>query len=369
MAQKQRKVYTVQQINALIKMTLEQNLPARLTVTGQISDWKRHSSGHCYFSLKDNDGILPCVMWSSKAKSIKFSPENGISALATGHIDLYSPQGKFQFYVDSLKESGIGDLQLAFEKMYERLKEQGLFSDDHKKLLPAYPMRIGLVTSPTGAAVMDIADSIYNRWPCARLFISPVPVQGPGAAEKIASAIRDVNARSDKLGLDVLIVGRGGGSQEDLWSFNEEVVARAIFDSQLPIISAIGHEVDTTIADLVADARASTPTKAGVIAVPDMNDVLEKISRLAGQLAMTAQSSLSLSAQRLETVQTESLFKYPRRIIDIALQRIDQADTELTNSMKVAHIGLVFLFCHVSLSLCLISFLPYFQLSSAQPVR
>ena len=194
MPKNNRKVYTVQQINALLKMTMEQHLPARLTVTGQITDWKRHSSGHCYFSLKDDAGILPCVMWSSKAKNVKFTPENGIAALATGHIDLYPPQGKYQFYVDILQESGIGDLQLAFEQMYKRLADRGLFSDDHKKPIPAYPMRIGIVTSRTGAALIDIAESIYNRWPCAKLLVSPVPVQGPGAAEKIATAIRNINA-------------------------------------------------------------------------------------------------------------------------------------------------------------------------------
>ena len=315
-------------------MTLEQHLPARLTVTGQITDWKRHSSGHCYFSLKDDAGILPCVMWSSKAKKVKFEPKNGDAALATGHIDLYPPQGKYQFYVDILKESGIGDLQLAFEQMYKRLKDRGLFSETQKKPIPAYPMRIGIVTSQTGAALIDIAESIYNRWPCAKLFISPVPVQGPGSAEKIATAIRNVNAANKRLGLDVLIVGRGGGSQEDLWSFNEEPVALAIFDSNIPIISAVGHEVDTTIADLVADARASTPTKAGVIAVPDIEQVLEKIAALARQLALSANSAISLSAQRLRTVRTESLFKHPRGIIDIARQRIDQADADLANSME-----------------------------------
>jgi exodeoxyribonuclease VII large subunit len=201
-------------------------------------------------------------------------------------------------------------------------------------------MRIGIVTSQTGAALIDIAESIYNRWPCAKLFISPVPVQGRGAAEKIATAIRNASAANNRLNLDVLIVGRGGGSQEDLWSFNEEPVALAIFDSQIPIISAVGHEVDTTIADLVADARASTPTKAGVIAVPDINEVLDKIGSLARQLALSANSAVSLSAQRLQTVRTETLFKHPRRIIDIARQRLDQADGDLAASMERSLISL-----------------------------
>jgi len=191
-----------------------------------------------------------------------------------------------------MQPAGIGALQLAFEQMVKRLQTQGLFDDAHKKPLPQYPQRIGILTSESGAAVHDIQDSIHNRWPPAELFLYPVPVQGEGAAEQIATAIRDVNRRNKQLRLDVLIVGRGGGSLEDLWAFNEEVLARAIFDSNIPIISAVGHEIDTTIADLVADARASTPTKAGVVAVPDMREVLENIENLNKRL--TSQLSFVL---------------------------------------------------------------------------
>jgi len=282
--QNRTKIYTVSQVNSLIKVVLEESLPPRLIVRGEISGWKHHTSGHCYFSLKDESGILPCVMWASKFRNVKFSPEDGMAVLATGHIDVYTIGGKYQLYVDKLGPEGVGALQLAFEQMYKRLKAEGLFEEKYKKSLPAYPERIGILTSESGAAVHDVIDSIHNRWPPAGLFLYPVPVQGEGAAEKIAAALRDVNRRNKELKLDILIVGRGGGSLEDLWAFNEEVLARAIFDSKIPIISAVGHEVDTTIADLVADARASTPTKAGVVAVPDMQEVLEHVDNLKKRL-------------------------------------------------------------------------------------
>jgi len=278
------KIYTVSQVNSLIKEILENNLPGRLTISGEISDWKHHTSGHCYFLLKDEDGQLPCVMWASNFRKVKFEPENGLAVLGTGFIDVYAPQGKYQLYVDKLESAGIGALQLAFEQMYKRLEAEGLFEEKYKKPLREYPMRIGILTSESGAAVHDIKDSIHNRWPCAKLLLYPVPVQGEGAAEKIAAGLRGINRRNKELKLDILIVGRGGGSLEDLWAFNEEVLARAIFDSKIPVISAVGHEIDTTIADLVSDKRASTPTKAGVTAVPDMQEVLEQLAHLQKRL-------------------------------------------------------------------------------------
>ncbi len=278
------KIYTVSQVNSLIKAILENNMPSRLTVTGEITNWSVAASGHAYFGLKDENALLPSVCWRSSLSRIKFEPENGLAVIAKGHIEVYSPHGKYQFYADSMQPAGVGALQLAFEQMVERLREQGLFDEVHKKPLPEYPERIGILTSESGAAVHDIKDSIHNRWPPAILFLYPVPVQGEGAAEEIAAAITDVNRRNKTLKLDILIVGRGGGSMEDLWAFNEECLARAIFDSKIPVISAVGHEIDTTIADLVADARASTPTKAGVVAVPDMHDVLENLDNLEKRL-------------------------------------------------------------------------------------
>jgi len=282
--QNRTKIYTVSQVNSIIKEILENNLPSRLAIAGQITNWSIARSGHAYFDLKDENALLPCVCWRSKLDRLKFEPENGLAAIAKGYIDLYSPHGKFQFYVESMQPAGVGALQLAFEQMVKRLETQGLFDDAHKKPLPQYPQRIGILTSESGAAVHDIKDSIHNRWPPAELFLYPVPVQGEGAAGQIAAAIRDVNRQNKKLKLDILIVGRGGGSLEDLWAFNEEVLAKAIFDSKIPVISAVGHEVDTTIADLVADARASTPTKAGVVAVPDMQEVLQHVENLKNRL-------------------------------------------------------------------------------------
>jgi len=333
--QNKARIYTVSQVNLLVKVALEERLPSRLTVRGEISDWKLHKeSGHCYFSLKDEDGILPCVMWASSCRSVKFSPEDGMAVLATGHIDVYVAGGKYQLYVERIEPEGVGALQLAFEQMVKKLAAEGLFDEARKKPLPEYPMRIGILTSESGAAIEDIKDSIWNRWPCTRLFLYPVPVQGEGAAQKIAAALRDVNRRNSKLSLEVLIVGRGGGSPEDLWAFNEEVLARAIYDSRIPVISAVGHEIDTTIADLVADARASTPTKAGVVAVPDMQEVLGRLAAIEGRLAGEITAGLELAGQRLQTLLASSVFRNPLLPVRNREQELDELQTALTGSVR-----------------------------------
>jgi len=328
------KIYTVSQINSLIKTALEEKLPSRLMVRGEISDWKHHTSGHCYFLLKDEGGILPCVMWASKFKSIKFLPEDGMAVLATGHIDVYTVGGKYQLYVDKLEPAGVGALQLAFEQMVRKLQREGLFDEAHKKKLPPFPMRIGILTSESGAAVHDIVDSILSRWPCAKLFLYPVPVQGEGSAEKIAVVLRDINRRNKELKIDVLIVGRGGGSLEDLWAFNEEILARAIFDSEIPVISAVGHEVDTTIADLVADARASTPTKAGIVAVPDIQDVLGQLVSIKRRLQGETKARLKLAQQNLETVLASWVFRNPLSIVFTAEERLDELDMRMIEATR-----------------------------------
>jgi exodeoxyribonuclease VII large subunit len=334
MAKREVRIYTVSQINVLVKTALESNLPSRVVVRGQISDWKHHSSGHCYFLLKDKSGVLPCVMWASKFKSVKFAVENGMEVLCTGHVDVYVPGGKYQLYADKMEPAGVGALQLAFEQMREQLEKEGLFKDEHKKTLPAYPMRIGIVTSQSGAAVKDIADSVYHRWPCAKMFLYPVPVQGEGAGGVIASAIRTINRRNSELKLDVLIVGRGGGSLEDLWAFNEEVVARAIFASEIPVISAVGHEVDVTIADLVADARASTPTKAGMIAVPDMAEVLERIEQAKRRLRQNVEGQFRYCRETVARVMASSVFRSPLGPVNWAKQRMDELVMRLCSSYK-----------------------------------
>ena len=327
--QPKSRIFTVSQITSLIKTSLENSLPGRVTIAGEISGFKRHSSGHCYFDLKDENAVLPCVMWGSDFTKLKFKPENGLAVVAKGHIDVYPPQGKYQFYIDSMMPAGMGALQLAFEQMKKRLEAEGLFRDEHKKPLPRYPLRIGILTSMSGAALHDIVDSIYNRWPVANLLFYDVPVQGEGAAEKIAAAIKDVNGRNAVLKLDVIIVGRGGGSMEDLWAFNEEAVARAIFASEIPVISAVGHEVDWTIADFVADARASTPTKAGMIAVPDIKEVLQQIDSAGKRIGQDTESILKLSAQRLKTILAAAVFRSPALIVRNREQFLDELENNL----------------------------------------
>ena len=337
MAPKKKKlpIFTVSQLNNLIQVTLEEGLPSRMILRGEISNWKRHSSGHCYFSLKDPEGAqVPSVMWASKFRNIKFDCQNGLAILATGHVDVYVPGGKYQFYAEKLEPAGIGDLQLAFEQMRKRLQTEGLFDPAHKLALPAYPMNIGIVTSRSGAAVVDIADSIYSRWPCATLHVFDAPVQGEGAAEKIAVAINKANRMQKQLRLDTLIVGRGGGSMEDLWAFNEEPVARSIFASKIPVISAVGHEVDMTIADLVADARASTPTQAGVIAVPDYRDELGKLHSLKRRLHLNTRSKLQHSKNQLDTILASRVFRSPLGPVQVAAQRIDELVMALAGALK-----------------------------------
>ena len=330
MANANAKIYTVSQLSTLIKVVLEAGLPGRLCVSGEISGWKVHSSGHCYFTLKDEGSQLPCVMWGSNVRKLKFAVENGMAVLAKGHVDVYGPQGKYQFYADGLEPAGVGALQLAFEQMKKKLEAEGLFADEYKKPLPRYPVRIGIVTSETGAAVHDIADSIWNRWPIAKLFLYPVSVQGELAKGEIAAAISDINKRNDELKIDVLIVGRGGGSLEDLWAFNEEVVARAIFASEIPVISAVGHEVDVSIADLVADARASTPTKAGVLAVPDAGEVLGDVNSMQVRLGSKMKDKLAICGGYVETVLASALFRNPQSLVQNARQQVDESQMLLT---------------------------------------
>ena len=331
---KTNKIYTVSQINSLIRIALEEKLPPWLIVRGEISDWKHHTSGHCYFSLKDEGAVLPCVMWASMFKNVKFSPEDGLEVLSTGHIDVYTLGGKYQLYVHKLEPAGVGALQLAFEQMVAKLRKEGLFDEAHKKALPLYPMRIGILTSESGAALHDITDSIHSRWPCAKLFLYPVPVQGEGSAAKIAAALRDINRRNQKLVLDVVIVGRGGGAMEDLWAFNEEVLARAIFDSTIPVISAVGHEVDTTIADLVADARASTPTKAGIVAVPDMQEILGQLNSTEQRLAIQTRARLKIAEHMLEVILANAVFRNPLVLVQNRRQQLDDLSADLEEFIK-----------------------------------
>jgi exodeoxyribonuclease VII large subunit len=327
-------IYTVSQINSLIKETLENNLPSQLVIKGETTNFKHHPSGHYYFSLKDENSNLPCAMWKTNVRRVRFKPENGMAVLATGFIDVYVPYGRYQLIVDELVPAGLGALQLAFEQMVKKLRAEGLFEDEHKKPLPVFPQRIGILTSESGAAVHDIIDSVHNRWPCVELFFYPVPVQGEGAAEKIAAALRYINRRNKELKLDVLIVGRGGGSLEDLWAFNEEVLARAIFDSRIPVISAVGHEVDVTVADLVADSRASTPTKAGVAAVPDFRDVLGDLANKEKILQRDIQAKVEIAKHSMETILASWVFRNPLSIVFYAEEVLEVLSNRVIDAMR-----------------------------------
>jgi len=261
----EEKIYTVSELTREIKQVLETGFPC-LWVEGEISNFKRHSSGHLYFTLKDENSQIRCAMWRYRANDLIFRPEDGMKVLVQGNLQVYEPGGYYQIIVQQVQPAGVGELQLAFEQLKKKLYAEGLFDEAHKKPIPIFPERIGVITSPTGAAIRDIISVITRRFPIAQIILAPVRVQGPGAKEEIVQAIQDFNEFGE---VDVLIVGRGGGSLEDLWAFNEEVVARAIFTSKIPIISAVGHEIDFSISDFVADRRAPTPSAAAEMAVPD----------------------------------------------------------------------------------------------------
>lgn len=264
-------ILTVSQINSIIKDQFDINsYLTKVSVAGELSNYKIYPSGHHYFSLKDEASQLKCVMFKSSANSLRFKPENGLAVIATGSVSVYERDGVYQLYCRSITPLGNGDLQIAFEQLKKKLSDEGLFDEDHKIALPQFPKKIVVITSPAGAAVRDILRILKTRWPLSEVLIVPVRVQGDEASGEICKAIRYVN--DNRLG-DLIITGRGGGSIEDLWAFNEENVARAIYNSDIPVISAVGHEPDVTIADYVADRRASTPSNAAEIAVPDIKDI------------------------------------------------------------------------------------------------
>lgn len=313
-------VLTVSAITRLIKETLAGAFPA-VWVRGEISGLRRADSGHLYFSLKEGkEAVLSCAMWSRSASRLPFRPADGAEVEAFGYIDVYPPRGNYQLIVQELRPAGIGALLLALEELKRRLQAEGLFDPARKRPLPAYPVTVGVVTSPVGAAVRDIVKVLRARWPSIRIVLAPVRVQGEGAAAEIADAI----GRFDRWGgADVLIVGRGGGSLEDLWAFNEEVVVRAIAGSRAPVISAVGHEVDTTLADFVADVRAATPSNAAEIAVRDRAEVARGVARLDQRLGRAVRLGLIERRRRLETLLGKYGFRRQREALTGWRERID----------------------------------------------
>ena len=320
-------IRSVSEITKYIAGLLKNDLALHnVTIRGQISNFKQYSSGHCYFDLKDKDSILKCVIWRSYAERLRFRPENDMQVLATGSVEVYERDGKYQFYVSRMVPDGVGELALAFEQLKERLSQEGLFDAEFKKNLPAYPKTIGIVTSPTGAVLRDIYTVSRRRMPSIRLALYPVMVQGAGSAEQIAPGIDFFNA---KYPADVLIVGRGGGSMEDLWSFNEEVVVRAIFKSQIPVISAVGHETDFTLADFVADQRAATPSQAAELAVPDVSEVIQRINSARERLQMAAVTSIKGSRRSLEAIMDSFVFTQPLRMLESSSMRLESLQSRL----------------------------------------
>lgn len=300
-------------------------------IRGEISNFKQHSSGHMYFTLKDEKARLLAVMFATQSRAMKFSPENGMKVLVRGDVTVYEASGQYQLYVKNMVPDGIGDLYLAYEQLKKKLEEKGMFSEQHKKAIPPYPNVIGVITSPTGAALRDILTTIKRRYPIAKVIIYPALVQGVNAAKSIALAISEANARNE---VDCLIVGRGGGSIEELWAFNEEIVAESIYDSDLPIISAVGHETDFTIADFVADLRAPTPTGAAELAVPHINEVIERLMNRKNRLTRSMQERLNFQTNHLARLEKSYAFRYPHKMYEQKLEQLDRATEQLQKNSQ-----------------------------------
>ncbi|MCQ9208290.1 MAG: exodeoxyribonuclease VII large subunit [Omnitrophica bacterium] len=325
-----RRIYTVSELTRKIKLLLEEGF-AQIWIEGEISNFTHHQSGHMYFSLKDENSIISSVLFRGVNRNLKFELKDGIQVICFGKVSLYDRRGQYQLYVEKIEPKGVGALQLAFEQLKERLSKEGLFDPRHKKPIPFLPQRIGIVTSPTGAAISDILTVLKEKFANLEIVLRPVRVQGEGSAEEIAEAIDQFNQYDQ---VDVLIVGRGGGSLEDLWAFNEEVVARAIYRSRIPIISAVGHEINSTISDGVADQRAATPSKAAERVIADKQELLDKIDNFYSR----AEKAISYTIELLEHRLQRYVFrKDPSDLIQQYQQRIDELISTL--NLKLRHLA------------------------------
>ena len=337
---------TVTQLNKYIKDRFEEdeNLNAIL-VKGEISNFKNHYTGHLYFTLKDENSLIKCIMFKSYAERLAFKPKDGMKVMVFGSVSVFERDGVYQIYAKSLLEDGMGDLHEQFEQLKAKLEKEGLFDESHKKPIPLYPKVVGVLTSQTGAVIRDIINVSTRRNPNVYIRLLPVPVQGPGAAEQIAEKIKIMNEQ--KLA-DVLIIGRGGGSLEDLWPFNEEIVARAIYESELPVISAVGHETDFAIADFVADLRAPTPSAAAELAVPDVYELKQKISNYQNRCRMSLKKQVELMRLRYEKCIKSRVFTDPMRKIrdmdvtlDSYVQRLENKMRNIQKDNKTKYVELV----------------------------
>ena len=329
----ERKYLTVTALNRYLKYKFDNDINLqKILIKAEISNFKRHSRGHLYLTLKDDNSQVSSIMFNTSTRSLNFNPKDGDKVIVEGHVSIYQPYGTYQIYIKKMDLDGIGDLYLAYEKLKEELEKQGLFKEMHKQPLPKYPKTIGVITSPTGAAVRDIINVISIRYPLAKIIVYPALVQGDNAKTSIVEQIYQANL--DKL-VDVLIVGRGGGSIEDLWAFNEEVVARAIFNSEIPLISAVGHETDFTIADFVSDLRASTPSHAAEIAVPNKTDIFENLEAYINRLNLTLSVKYNNQRTRFIKIVDNNTFRNPERIIENTKLKLSYLEDKL-NAYKPA---------------------------------
>ena len=325
-------VYSVSQVNGYLKELVDGDPLLRgLLVRGEVSNYKCYPSGHHYFSLKDEQGSIRCVMFRGDAARLRFKPVNGLSVIAYGRVSVYPRDGQYQLYCTQLMEDGRGALDRAFEELKKKLEAQGLFDPAKKQPLPAYPRRIALVTSPAGAAVRDMIRILRQRWPLTEVLVVPVRVQGEGAAEEIAAAIHQVNNRDD---IDLIITGRGGGSREDLWAFNEEPVAWAIALSNIPVISAVGHEPDVTISDYVADLRASTPSNAAELAVPDQQQERQRLEGMTLRLRQAMEVQLDRDRKELRRLEQSRVLRNPVAVVDDQHMRLDGVQRRLAMALE-----------------------------------
>lgn len=323
---------TVTELNIVIKGLLENEpMLSNVYVSGELSNYKIYPSGHHYFTLKDSESSIRSVMFRSSAAKLRFKPESGMKVTVCGRVAVYPRDGAYQLYCSALMPEGTGDLQIAFEQLKARLSEEGLFDESHKKPLPALPARIAIITSSAGAAVHDMIRILGRRWPMTKVILLPVRVQGAEAPAEIAGAIRYANEFDVA---DLIITGRGGGSIEDLWAFNDERVARAIYDSRLPVISAVGHEPDVTISDYVADRRASTPSNAAEIAVPDYRDIADILDSFDIRSSQAIRKKLSQLSDRLESIKKAQVMTSPEAHIDIRRLELDRTRERLSSVLE-----------------------------------
>ena len=326
------KPITVQELNKYIKEKIDgDEFLNNVYVKGEISNFKLHYTGHMYFTLKDENSLIKCIMFKSYTPHLQIMPKDGMKVLVLGSVSVFERDGVYQIYCKAMKQEGMGNLFEEYQKLKAKLEKEGLFSKEHKKDIPDFPKTIGVLTSSTGAVIRDIINVSTRRNPNVHIRLLPVPVQGPGAAEQIAAGIKKMN--DEKLA-DVLIIGRGGGSLEDLWPFNEEIVARAIYDSELPIISAVGHETDFTIADFVADLRAPTPSAAAELAVPNISDVIYTISTYQNRYRVALKRKLELMKMRYEKCMTRRVFKEPLQKINEKAVSLDMLVKSIQNSIN-----------------------------------